>query len=533
MPTAAELIVSQLVACGASNVFGVPGESYLSVLDALRDRPELRFVTCRQEGGAAFAAEASGKLTGAPGVLMVTRGPGLMNAAIGVHAAQQDETPLLVLVGLIPDRQVGRDAFQEFDLVSMFGPMCNWVHRLTDPDRAAEVVATAWARTQSGRPGPVVVGLPEDVLDRPTDASTVAIGPAPRTGVASDVTAAVLDAVGSAERPVVIAGGSRWTQAAVELLPRAFGDLPIVTGFRRQDLVDHRLACYAGTLGLGADPALVDALGQSDLVVAIGDRLDDPTTNGFTLLGGRASPQRLIHVRPDSAELGRVWTPDLAVVADPETFLGALGRAGADRPAAAPTAPTAPSAWAAERRADAERWSATPGLLDDIARGLPGVLPADAVLTNGAGNFTRPFQRSYPYGRPGRQLAPVLGSMGYGVPAAIAAKVQHPDRTALCITGDGDFLMNGQELATAIHENAPIVVLLVDNSCYGTIRTHQERRFPGRPIGVRLTNPDFAALARSYGFDACTVDTAPDTLQAIDRGVRLGRPTLVHLVTER
>jgi len=477
MPTAARTLVDQLIALGADVAFGVPGESYLAVLDALYDTPRLRFVTCRHEGGAAFAAEAHGKLTGRPGVLMVTRGPGVLNAAVGIHTAQQDETPLLVFVGLVPRHQRGRDAFQELDLGQAFGSICKWVHELDQPSRVPE----------------------------------------------ADTAAEVAFLLGSAARPLAIAGGSRWSEAAIDLLPQVLPGVPLVTGFRRQDLIDHRLPSFAGSLGLGSDPALVARVAAADLVLAVGYRLDDPTTDGFTLFPPPGAGRRLVHVHPEPRELGRVFLPTISIAAEPEAFLRALPPIAGDRTR---------SAWTAAARAGYVAWSATESVLDEVARGMREVLPDDAIVTNGAGNFTRPLQRSFAYRRPGRQLAPVGGSMGYGLPAALAAKLAHPDRVVVCVAGDGDLLMTAQELATVMLEGAAVVVLVVDNGVYGTIRTHQQRRYPGRPIGTTLSNPDFVTFAMSFGMQAERTTTAPDTVAALRRAVALDRPALVHLVTE-
>ncbi|MDO8361899.1 MAG: thiamine pyrophosphate-binding protein [Actinomycetota bacterium] len=523
MPTTAQQIVRQLVTLGADRAFGVPGESYLAVLDALYDTPELQFVSCRHESGAAFAAEAHGKLTGRPGIVMVTRGPGVANAMVGVHTAQQDETPLLVFVGQVPRHQRGRDAFQEMDLGAVFGSVCKWVHELDDPNRAPEVVARAWAIATSGRPGPVMIGLPEDVLELECSTSVRNAPPPTVASVPAATADDVRDLLAAAERPVAIVGGSRWSTTAIDLLPTTLPGIPLVCGFRRQDLVDHRLPAFAGALGLGADPALTEWLRRADVVLAIGDRLDDPTTTGFTLLDHAGLGAALVHVHPEPRELGRVFTPQLAIATDPEAFLSGLGSV---------TAQPRWSTWTAAARATYEAWCATGGMLDEIARGMRDLLPDDAIVTNGAGNFTRPLHRSYGYRRPGRQLAPVGGSMGYGLPAAVAAKLAHPDRVVLCFAGDGDLMMTAQELATVAHERLAIIVLVVDNRCYGTIRTHQQRRFPGRQIGTALTNPDFVELARSFGMNAERTTTVDGTLAALARAVEAGSASLVHLVTE-
>ena len=487
MPTAARTLVDQLIALGADVAFGVPGESYLAVLDALYDTPRLRFVTCRHEGGAAFAAEAHGKLTGRPGVLMVTRGPGVLNAAVGIHTAQQDETPLLVFVGLVPRHQRGRDAFQELDLGQAFGSICKWVHELDQPSRVPEVVSRAWTIARSGRPGPVMIGLPEDMLDEACESPLVPPTPHPRADVGSDTAAEVAFLLGSAARPLAIAGGSRWSEAAIDLLPQVLPGVPLVTGFRRQDLIDHRLPSFAGSLGLGADPALVARVAAADLVLAVGDRLDDPTTDGFTLFPPPGAGRRLVHVHPEPRELGRVFLPTISIAAEPEAFLRALPPIAGDR---------ARSAWTAAARAGYVAWSATESVLDEVARDMRDVLPDD------------------------------------GLPAALAAKLAHPDRVVVCVAGDGDLLMTAQELATMMLEGAAVVVLVVDNGVYGTIRTHQQRRYPGRPIGTTLSNPDFVTFAMSFGMQAERTTTAPDTVAALRRAVALDRPALVHLVTE-
>lgn len=523
MPTVARVLVDQLVACGGDRAFGVPGESFLAVLDALVDTPELSFVSCRHEGGAAFAAEAHAKLTGRPGLLFVSRGPGVLHAATGIHTAQQDETPMVVLVGQLPTRLEGRDAFQEVDLGRVFGSVCTWVHELVDPSRIADVISTAWTVACSGRPGPVMIGLPEDLLEREIGAAVVAPVAAARTAVDEATAREVRDRLAHSERPVVIAGGSRWSAAAIDALPRVLPGLPLITGFRRQDLVDHRLDVFAGALGLGTDPGLVAHVQDADLVVAIGDRLDDPSTNGFTLLGDREPDAPLVHVHPDPRELGRVLRPTLAIAAEPEAFLDALG----------PVDPRlAWRTWTASARAANEAWARTAGLLDDVVRGLRDLLPDDAIVTNGAGNFTRPLHRSFRYHRPGRQLAPAGGSMGYGLPAAMAAKLAHPDRAVVCVAGDGDLLMTVQELATIAQHELAVVVLVVDNRCYGTIRTHQERRYPGRPIATALTSPDFVGLAESFGMRAERTTSAPETLAALQRSIGADVASLVHLVTD-
>lgn len=517
--TAAELVVAQLEELGADLVFGVPGESYLSVLDALHDAPRLRYVTCRQEGGAAFAAEAYAKLTGQPGIVMVTRGPGALNAAIGVHTAQQDETPMIVFVGLVPRHQRGRDAFQEIDLAGVFGTIAKWVHVLDVAERAAEIVARAWHMATAGRPGPVVVGLPEDVLDDMVRSRVVARAPLQRTAVDDATMHEIRELVGAADRPVVVVGGSRWTDASIAALPDAFPGIPLVTAFRRQDLVDHRHEEFAGWLGLGSSTDVQLLVRDADVVLVLGDRLDDPTTAGFTLLDIGGDGPALVHVHPDPRELGRVHRPRISVAADPAAFLAAWEPC-AVRPGWAERVRGAHEAYA--------QWRAGGGEQERIARGLREVLGEDAIVTNGAGNFARPLQRGYGHRRPGRQLAPLSGAMGYGVPAAIAAKLVHPDRSVVCVVGDGELMMTAQELATAAREHLGITVLVIDNAEYGTIRTHQERRFPGRRSGTALTNPDFVRLAESFGAIAEKAATADEAIAALARSVAMNRLALVH-----
>ncbi len=516
--TVAQLVVEQLEALGADLAFGVPGESYLSVLDAMVDA-RLRYVTCRQEGGAAFAADAHAKLTGRPGVLMVTRGPGVLNAAIGLHTAQQDDTPLVCLVGLIPRHQRGRDAFQEIDLQAVFGTIAKWVHVLDVGARAPEVIARAWHLALAGRPGPVVVGLPEDILDEVVRASIVAPTPVASASVDAATLAEVHGLIERSARPAVIVGGSRWTDRAIAQLPEAFPGIPLVTAFRRQDLVDHRHEQFAGWLGLGASPDVAQLVRDADVLVVVGDRLDDPTTSGFTLLDIAGGGPTLVHIHPDPHELGRVHLPRVAIAADPASFLAAWQ-------------PCEPSPdWAERTRAARTAhvvWREGGGEQERIARGLREVLGEDAIVTNGAGNFARPLQRGYKYRRPGRQLAPLSGAMGYGVPAAVAAKLTHPDRSVVCIVGDGELMMTCQELATAAREHLGITVLVIDNAEFGTIRTHQERRFPGRRSGTALTNPDFVRLAESFGAIAVRTSTAEETIAALARSVAMDRLALVH-----
>jgi len=528
--TGGEILVANLLAQGATHAFAVPGESYLAVLDALHDvRERLSLVVCRQEGGAAYMAEAYGKLTGRPGIALVTRGPGATNAAIGVHAAQQDSTPMLLLVGQVGGDFVDREAFQEIDYRRMFGSVAKWVAQIDRADRIPEYVSHAYRLAMSGRPGPVVLALPEDMLSARADAAD-----APRVEPVSAAPDQALVAVAAAKlaaarRPLAIVGGSRWDAAACDTL-RAMAEalaLPVACAFRNQDLFDNRHPLYAGDVGIGISPKLAARVRDADVLLVIGERLGEMTTSGYTLLTPPVTAQTLIHVHPGAEELGRVYQPALAIAATPGAFLAALAPE-----ARRVTADVAARGKAA--RAEYEEWQApraVPGSLDlwQIVRWLDARLPDDAIVTNGAGNYSTWLHRLYRYRRFRTQLAPYVGSMGYGVPAAIAAKAVHPDRVVLSWNGDGCFLMNGQELATAVQYGLAIVFVVVDNGMYGTIRMHQERTYPARVYGTDLVNPDFAALARAFGAEAETVARTEEFAPAFERAQAAQRPALLHL----
>jgi acetolactate synthase-1/2/3 large subunit len=522
------ILVRQLELHGTELAFGVPGESYLPVLDAIRDSP-IRYVTCRHEGGAANMAEAHGKLTGRPGVCMVTRGPGATHAACGVHSAAQDATPLLLLVGQVPRAFRGRRAFQEVEYESMFGGLAKWVCEVDDPAGIPETVARAFAVATAGRPGPVVLSLPEDVLADEVDVRDAT--PAPlRDGRAAthDIERAIA-LLARAERPLAVVGGRPWS-------PHAHADagawcgasgIPVATAWRSQDHVDNTLPEYVGGLGLGGDPRLAARLGEADVLLVVGADLGDIDTGGYTAIEPPGSANELIHVHPDPVSLGRVYRPTLPIVSSGPAFLAGLRRAG-------PLDGSRTRAWLAALRADHVAFAEhrpRGGALDlvGVMGALCESLPADAIVTNGAGNFAIWAQRFYRFRQYGTQLAPESGAMGYGLPAAIAAKLAFPSRAVVCITGDGDFLMAGQELATAVQVGAHIVVLVVDNGMYGTIRAHQERHYPGRPSGTDLRNPDFAALARAYGCFAETVGRTEEFPAAFERARTAGSPALLHL----
>ena len=526
-----QLVVAALRAHRVDMAFSVAGESYLEVLDALYDAPEIRLVTCRQEGGAAFMAEAYGKLTGRPGVLLVTRGPGACNASIGIHTAFQDSTPMVVLVGQVSRQQIDREAFQEVDFRRMFGPLAKWVTQIDVAERIPELLNQAFQVATSGRPGPVVVALPEDMLRE--EASAAIVGPyrPVRANPGAEDMAELRRLLATAERPVMLVGGGGWSDAACADIAgfAQANELPVCCSFRRQDIVDNRLPCFIGDLGTGAAPTLVARIKAADLVLAVGARIGEITSQSYTLMGVPAPGKILIHVYPAAEELGRVFRPTLAIQSGMPEFAAA----------AAALTPIAGPRWANWQREARDEYEAglapmRPVPLPPLDLGQAMVwlrerLPEDAVVTSDAGNFSGWPNRFLLYCRPGRQLGPTSGAMGYGVPAAVAAKLVHPGRLVVGFVGDGGFLMTGQEIATAIAEGVAPVILLFNNGMYGTIRMHQERRFPGRVIGTNLKNPDFVALARAYGAFGESVARTEDFAAAFEDAVASGRPAVIEL----
>jgi acetolactate synthase-1/2/3 large subunit len=524
----AHILVDALRTHGVEHVFGVPGESFVSALDAMYEGTP-RFVLFRHEAAAAHAAEAYGKQSGRPGVCYVTRGPGASHAAIGVHTARQDSSPMLLLVGQIERRKMGREAWQEIDVAQLFAGQAKWAAQIDDPARLPEALHRAFTLAVSGRPGPVVLAIPEDVLDE-----VVTVPDAPpyeriRTFASAEQLARLHEMLAAAERPLVLVGGTGWDEEAFDGL-RAFAErtgLPVAATWRRQSLFTNSHPLFAGTAGITIDPALAARIRAADVILALGTRLDDVTTGGYTLLEAPRPKQRLIHVYPDAAELGRVFVPHLAIEAGPNEFVAALAELpGLDAARWA--------TWAAAAHADYERREEAPpatGAIDmaEVMRALRNRLPDDAILTTGAGNYTAWAQRFYRYERFGTQLAPLSGAMGYGIPAALAAQLLHPGRRVVAFEGDGDFQMCGNELGTARQEGLPILVILIDNGMHGAIRAHQERHFPGRPIGTDLVNPDFAAYARSYGAHAENVATTEEFAPALDRALASGKPALLGL----
>lgn len=523
--TGARILVDQLLAHGVDTAFCVPGESYIAVLDALRDAP-IRLVVARHEAGAANMAEAYGKLTGRPGICLVTRAPGATHAATGVYTAFQDSTPLILLVGQVPLEHRGREAFQELDYGDAFGAMTKLTVEARAPNQFPELAADAFRTAISGRPGPVVVAMPEDVLFAETDVEDATPHPVATAAASPDELARVRQLLSTAVRPLIIVGGGGWSaQAAADL--RAFAEasvIPVATSFRRQDYIDNTSPSYAGVLTIGHDAALAARLRESDVLLVVGSRLGDIATRGYTTLEPPRIPQTLVHVHADPKELGRVYEPDLTIAAASPEFLAVLEPVeGAQR-----------ADWFASAHADflaSLCHQRGPGELDvgDVMEYLRKRLPADAFLTNGAGNYTVWCHRFYAFRRYRTQLAPCSGAMGYGIPAAIAAKVVHPERTVVCVSGDGDFLMSGHELAAAVQEKVPIVVLVVNNGMYGTIRMHQERLFPGRVASTDLVNPDFAAWARAFGAHGDVVLRSDDFPEAFERALAQTRPSLLEL----
>ncbi len=525
-----QILVDALLLNGVQRAFCVPGESYLAVLDALHDaRERIDLVVCRQEGGAAYMAEAHAKLTGQPGICFVTRGPGATNASVGVHTAFQDSTPMLLFIGQVARDQLGREAFQEVDYRQMYAPLAKWVVQIDDARRLPEQLAQAFQRAISGRPGPVVVVLPEDML---TDVVEVADA-LPSRRIDSHPAPAQLTEMQAlleqARRPLLVLGGGGWTAEAVAGM-RAFAErqrLPVALSFRRQDLFDNRHPQYAGDLGLAASAELRESVQQADLLLVVGSRLGEVSSSGYSLLDIPTPKQTLIHVHAGLEELGRVYQPTLAIASHPAAFAAAA----AELPAVEPQRHTE---WIEQLnqhyRANLDcPPSPGPVQMGEIMAWLREHLPEDSILCNGAGNYAVWLHRFYQYPGFRTLLAPTNGSMGYGVPAAIAAALAAPGRTVLSFAGDGCFMMNGQELATAIQHDARVIFIVVNNGMYGTIRMHQERHYPGRVSGTELHNPDFAALAQAYGLYAEVVEHTGDFPGAFTRAQRAGKAALLEI----
>lgn len=531
--TGGQVLVDQLLLHGVRQLFCVPGESYLAVLDALHDAA-IAVTVCRQEGGAAMMAEAQGKLTGRPGICFVTRGPGVTNASAGIHIAHQDSTPLIVFVGQVARGALGREAFQELDYPAVFGTMAKWVVQIDDARRLPELVSRAFHVATSGRPGPVVIALPEDML---TDTAAVADAlpfAVTETHPGPADLHALAERLAAAERPVAILGGSRWSAGAVADMA-AFADawqLPVYCSFRRQMLFPASHPSYGGDLGLGVNPKLLARIRGSDLILLLGGRLSEIPSQGYELLDIPAPRQPLVHVHADADELGRLYRPAQAIHATPQAFAAAL----------AEVRPPAPVRWAAHTqaaRAEYLAWSdpspiRIPGPLQmgEVMQHLKAVLPPDTIFCNGAGNFATWVHRFWPFTHYASQLAPTSGSMGYGLPAGVGAKRLWPEREVVVFSGDGDFLMHGQEFATAVQYGLAVTVVLLDNAMYGTIRMHQEREYPGRVSATQLKNPDFKAYAQAFGGHGERVERTEEFAPALARARASGLPSVLHCLLD-
>ena len=533
MPTtAARLLVDCLVEQGCDRVFTVPGESFLPVLDALGDCAAIQTVTCRQEGGAAFMACADGAMTGRPGVCFVTRGPGATNASIGVHVAFQDSQPMILFVGDVDRAMRDREGFQEVDFPAFFAPLAKWAARIEDAARIPEYIARAYATAISGRPGPVVLALPEDMLhEADLSATPRPFVPRPAQPPCPDAMSALTALLGDAAAPVAIVGGAGWGGKAREYFTK-FAErlgLPVATAFRRQDALPTSSPVYAGNLGYGPNPKLVERIKAADLVLVVGARLGEATTDGYTLVTPEHPGQLFVHVHPDPEELNRVYRTDLAICADPNEF--------AESAALWDEGEVIRFDAGAEAHREWLEW-ATPGdggYALDLAQCLAIVrreLPADAIVCNGAGNFSGWWHRYWPYAGFPSQLAPTAGAMGYGIPAAVAAALRFPERTVVAVAGDGDFLMNAQELATAAQYGCSLLVLVIDNSSYGTIRMHQERTYPGRVVATDLANPDFVALAAAFGGWGRRVEKTSEFADALAEANGRAGLRLLHCVVD-
>ena len=528
--SAAEVLVDQLRIHGVRHVFCVPGESYLAVLDAFHDS-DLAVTVCRQEGGAAIMAEAVGKVTGRPGVCFVTRGPGATNAAHGIHIARQDSSPLVMFVGQVARDTREREAFQELDYRAVFGSMTKWATEIDDPARVPEIVSRAFYTAANGRPGPVVVAIPEDMLvERVAVADAPPFAPVETSPGATEMQK-FAELLGGARAPIMLLGGSRWSQDACDRLAH-FAEkhaLPVCTTFRRGHLFDQTRACYAGDLGIGPNPKLLERVKSSDLVIVIGGRLGELPSQHYTLFDIPRPQVPFVHVHPGAEELGRVYSPQLAINATPTAFTGALETLKFAR---------APAGDAKAARADYLAWTdkptEQPGKVNfgAVMVWLRDNLAPDAILCNGAGNYSAWIHRFFRFRRFGQHVAPASGSMGYGVPAAVAMKRLYPQRQVICVAGDGDFLMNGQEFATAVQYGLPFTTIIFDNGMYGTIRMHQERDYPGRISATDLRNPDFAAYARTFGGFGVSVERTEDFPAAFREAEASGKPAIVRLAID-
>jgi len=524
-----KILADQLSIQAVKAVYTVPGESFLAALDGLHDSGSIETIICRQEGGAAMMADAWAKATGETGICFVTRGPGLANAMSGLHIAHQDSSPMILFLGLPASDTEDREAFQEVETKSLLGTFVKWVAVIRDTKRIPEYVSRAFHIARSGRPGPVVLGLPEDMLAAAAEVADAraahVVDPEPTPAAM----AAVQEALSGAKQPLMLVGGPGWSgevRNRVQDFARRF-DMPVVSSFRCQDYVDNRLETYVGHAGVGMDPTLADAIKSADVLFVVGSRLGEMTTNGYTLIDIPNPKQKLIHVHPSGDELGSVYQADVPVVASAETFSKALEQVQSP-------ANVAWSGWREERRANYVKTLEPAELPGDVHMGkvigiLSEAMPDDAIISNGAGNYAAFLHRHFTYKGYRTQLAPTSGSMGYGLPAGVAAAVAFPDRASIVLAGDGCFMMTCQELATCMQYDLPVIVIVANNGMYGTIRMHQEREYPERVVGTRLTNPDFAKFAESFGGHGATVTSTDGFKPALDRAMASGKPAIIEL----
>jgi len=532
--TGAQILVRSLAQHGVQRIASVAGESYLAVLDALLDHPDIQVITCRQEGGASFMAESWGKLSGQPGICFVTRGPGACNASIGVHTAMQDSTPMILFMGQVRRCEHGREAFQEINVPEVFGGLAKWATEIDDPRRIPEVIYRAFKTATSGRPGPVVIGLPEDMLRE--EANVIEAPPyqmiTPHAG--QQDLKAIESLLQKAQKPLALIGGPGWNDEGCENF-MSFASachLPVITSFRRQDLFNHRNNCYVGELGTGPNPKLLEKVKEADLLLVVNARLDEIATQGYTLIDAPLPQQTLIHIHMAASEIGKVYIPELAIESDPNHIAADLAGNGLKIDG------RRWDGWRDELRAQYMDWTAIgPEKLHKwdgadmtaIFAFLRDQLPDDAIITTDAGNFSGWAQRYLQYGRPGRLLAPISGAMGYAVPSVLGASLAAPDQLALGLCGDGGFMMTGQEIATAMHHGAKPIIIVCNNGIYGTIRMHQERAYPGRHSATSLTNPDFAALAQSYGAFGAVVNSADEFPAVWEQARTAGKAALIEI----
>lgn len=526
-----QILVDHLKTEGVRRVFSVPGESFLAALDGLH-KSGIENIVCRQEGGAAMMAEAHGKLTGEPGVLFVTRGPGATNASSGIHVAQQDSTPMVVFVGQIARGHRDREAFQEVDYRAVFGTLAKWSCEVDQTERLPEYLARAFHMARSGRPGPVVVALPEDMLSAFADIPDRPAMPKTCGHVTQEDALTIMSVLANAKSPLVIAGGSGWTKAAARNLEQfaSAHDLPVACAFRRQDFMDNRHPNYVGDLGVGMNPKLGARLKDADTLIVLGSRLGDSVTGGYELLDPAQTGKQIVHAYPDPNELGRVYHADVPIVANGPDALEALVRTNGT---------SAPDwgDWTASARQKYEAFQSPVTTLGDVKMEevvlwLSSNLPDDAIVTNGAGNYATWLHRYFSFKQHGTQLAPTSGSMGYGFPASVAASLENPDRTVVAWLGDGEFQMTLNEMSTAIQHGAKPIAIIANNGRYGTIRMHQERTYPGRVSGTDMANPDFAALAQAYGGHGETVTKGKDFAAAFERAKASGKLAVIELVLD-